>query len=74
MVKPTRRFTTILVMALVLGDMTRPASGDVVSSGPKVGYWKTWVLTSSTEIPVGPPPAETSEQTGTGRPVKWHRT
>ena len=40
-----------------------PASGEVVSGGPKVGQWKTWVLTSGTEIQVPAPPAETSDQT-----------
>src|SRR5262245_41925472 len=65
MIMRTRHVPTILVMALVIGGITRPASGDAVSDGQKVGHWKTWVLTSSSEIPVGPPPAETSEQTRT---------
>ena len=54
----------LFVMTLaLLGVMTLPASGDVVSGGPKVGQWKTWVLASSTEIQVPAPPAETSDQT-----------
>jgi len=48
-----------------LGVMALPASGDVSSDGPKVGQWKTWVLTSSTDIQVPAPPAETSDQTKT---------
>jgi hypothetical protein len=54
-----------VVMTLALGVMALPASGDVVSGGPKVGQWKTWVLTSGNEIPVAAPPAETSDQTKT---------
>ena len=51
-------------MALaLLGATALPTSGEVVSGGPKVGQWKTWVLTSSTEIQVPAPPAETSDQT-----------
>jgi membrane-associated phospholipid phosphatase len=54
----------LVVMTLaLLGVIALPASADVVSSGPKVGQWKTWVLTSSTEIQVPGPPAETSDQT-----------
>jgi membrane-associated phospholipid phosphatase len=53
----------LLVMTLaLLGVMTLPASGDIVSGGPKVGQWKTWVLASGTEIQVPAPPAETSDQ------------
>src|SRR4029453_14628576 len=36
---------------------------EVVSDGPKVRQWKTWVLASGTEISVPAPPAETSDQT-----------
>jgi membrane-associated phospholipid phosphatase len=54
----------LVVMTLVLlGAMALPARGEVVSGGPKVGQWKTWVLASSTEISVPAPPAETSDQT-----------
>ncbi len=54
----------LVVMTLaLLGVMALPASGEVVSGGPKVGQWKTWVLTSGTEIQVPAPPAETSDQT-----------
>ena len=54
----------LVVMTLaLLGATALPARSEVVSSGPKVGQWKTWVLASSTEIQVPAPPAETSEQT-----------
>ncbi|MDQ3829084.1 MAG: phosphatase PAP2 family protein [Candidatus Tectomicrobia bacterium] len=54
----------LVVMTLaLLGIMALPASGEVVSAGPQVGQWKTWVLASSTDIPVPAPPAETSDQT-----------
>ena len=61
----TRHYTMVVVMTLALGVMALPASGDVVSGGPKVGKWKTWVLTSGNEIQVGAPPAENSDQTKT---------
>jgi membrane-associated phospholipid phosphatase len=47
----------------LLGVMVLPVRGEVVSDGPHVGQWKTWVLTSSQEIQVPAPPAETSDQT-----------
>ena len=54
----------LFVMTLaLLGVMALPASSEVVSGGPKVGQWKTWVLASGTEIQVPAPPAETSDQT-----------
>lgn len=54
----------LVVMTLaLLGATALPARGDVVSSGPQVGRWKTWVLTAGTEIQVPAPPAETSDQT-----------
>ena len=54
----------LIVMTLaLLGVMALPASSEVVSGGPKVGQWKTWVLASGTEIQVPAPPAETSDQT-----------
>src|SRR5207245_7977074 len=54
----------LVVMTLaLLGVVALPASGEVASDGPKVGQWKTWVLTSGTEIQVPAPPAETSDQT-----------
>ena len=61
----TRNSTIVVVTALTLGLMALPASGDVVSGGPKVGQWKTWVLSSGNEIQVGAPPAEASDQTRT---------
>jgi membrane-associated phospholipid phosphatase len=60
----TRHSAMVVVVLLpLLGVAARPASGDVVSGGPKVGQWKTWVLASGTEIQVEAPPAETSDQT-----------
>jgi membrane-associated phospholipid phosphatase len=54
----------LVVMTLtLLGVMALPARGDVGSDGPKVGQWKTWVLTAGNEIQVPAPPAEPSEQT-----------
>src|SRR5499426_1329771 len=54
----------LIVMTLaLLGAMALPARGEVVSGGPKIGQWKTWVLTSGKEIQVPAPPAETSDQT-----------
>ena len=52
----------VMTLAL-LGATALPAHSEVVSSGPTVGQWKTWVLASSTEIQVPAPPADTSEQT-----------
>ena len=52
---------TVLILAL-LGVTTLPARGEVVSGGPKVGQWQTWVLASGTELQVPAPPAETSDQ------------
>src|SRR5262245_35173602 len=55
---------SLVVMTLaLLGVMAFPVGGEVVSSGPKVGQWKTWVLASGNEIQVPAPPAETSELT-----------
>ena len=53
---------SVMTLAL-LSVMVLPGSADVVSGGPKVGQWKTWVLASGTEIQVPAPPAETSDQT-----------
>ena len=53
----------VVITLALLGVTALPASGDVASDGPKVGQWKTWVLTSSTELQVPAPPAETSDQT-----------
>jgi membrane-associated phospholipid phosphatase len=56
--------TMLSIMLLVfLGVMAPPASSEVVSGGPTVGQWKTWVLAAGTEIQVPAPPAETSDQT-----------
>jgi hypothetical protein len=61
-----RHYTMVLVMTLAfLGAMALSASGDVVSGGPQVGQWKTWVLTAGTAIQVPAPPVETSDQSKT---------
>ena len=52
----------VMTLAL-LGATALPARSEVVSGGPKVGQWKTWVLASSAEISVPAPPAEASDQT-----------
>jgi hypothetical protein len=39
----------VLMILVLLGIMVLPTSGEVVNDGSKVGQWKTWVLTSSTE-------------------------
>src|SRR4030095_16924050 len=52
----------VMTLAL-LGATAFPARGEVVSDGPNVGQWKTWVLSSGTAISVPRPPVETSEQT-----------
>jgi membrane-associated phospholipid phosphatase len=60
----TRYATRLVIMTLaLLGALALPTSGEVLSDGPQVGQWKTWVLPSSTDIQVPAPPAETSEQT-----------
>src|SRR5919108_5094584 len=53
----------VMMTLALLGVMALPASGEVVSGGPKVGQWKTWVLASGTAIQVPAAPAETSDQT-----------
>ncbi len=40
----------VMTLAL-LSVMALPGSADVVSAGPKVGQWKTWVLASGTDDP-----------------------
>jgi membrane-associated phospholipid phosphatase len=52
----------VMTLAL-LGATAFPARGEVVSDGPNVGQWKTWVLSSGSDISVPRPPVETSEQT-----------
>jgi hypothetical protein len=53
----------VVMMLTLLSAIAPPASSEVVSGGPTVGQWKTWVLTSSTDIQVPAPPVETSDQT-----------
>jgi membrane-associated phospholipid phosphatase len=66
MVTLTWHAMRIVGMTLALFSVIAlPARAEIVSGGPKVGQWKTWVLASGTEIPVPAPPAETSDQTRT---------
>jgi membrane-associated phospholipid phosphatase len=53
----------VMMLMVFLGVMAPPARSEVVSGGPKVGQWKTWVLATGNEIQVPAPPAETSDQT-----------
>ena len=39
------------------GATALPAGSEAVNDGPKGGQWKTWVLASSTDIPILPPQA-----------------
>jgi membrane-associated phospholipid phosphatase len=56
-------FKRLVMMTLALLGVIVPASGEVVSGGPEVGQWQTWVLAAGTEIPVPAAPADTSDQT-----------
>jgi|SRR5262245_43908911 len=60
-----RCLAKVVATTLALGFVAHTVSADVISGGPQVAHWKTWVLTTANEIPVGPPPAETSDQTKT---------
>jgi membrane-associated phospholipid phosphatase len=63
-----KRSVALPVVAMVLttlfGSSPRPAAGQACKEeGPQVGRWKTWVLSSGSEIPVPAPPADDSAQT-----------
>jgi membrane-associated phospholipid phosphatase len=63
-----KRSVALPVVAVALtalfGSLPRPAAGQVCKGeGPQVGRWKTWVLSSGSEIPVPAPPADDSAQT-----------
>lgn len=60
-----RCLAKVVATTLAMGFVAHTVSGDVISGGPKVAQWKTWVLTSANEILVEPPPAEISDQTKT---------
>src|SRR5438093_3609891 len=51
----------LLLTALVFGPS--PSAAQAVDEGARVGTWKTWVLSSGTEIAVPAPPADNSDQT-----------
>jgi hypothetical protein len=53
-------FTSLL---LALAVSAGPAFAETAEEGTKVGQWKTWVLTSGSEIAVPAPPAADSDQT-----------
>jgi membrane-associated phospholipid phosphatase len=53
-----------ITACLLLGAGIGPAVGQAPSGeGPLVAKWKTWVLTSGSEVSVPAPPAENSDQT-----------
>jgi membrane-associated phospholipid phosphatase len=62
-----RRFTvsavTSLVLAMLVLSPACRAAAPPVQGGAQVGQWKTWVLSSATEIAVPAPPADSSDQT-----------
>jgi PAP2 superfamily len=49
----------LLLVALITASPCAAAPPE----GAQVGHWKTWVLSSATEIAVPPPPADNSDQT-----------
>jgi hypothetical protein len=61
-----RRFVVpvaVLALATLVAAAPFPAAGQTPEEGPKVGGWKTWILSSGSEISVPAPPADDSEQT-----------
>jgi PAP2 superfamily len=59
----TLTVTAATTLAVLVGLSPLPAAGQATGDGPLVGQWKTWVLTSGSEIPVPTPPADDSAQT-----------
>jgi membrane-associated phospholipid phosphatase len=59
----TLRAGATLTLAALLTFIPRPTAGQTAQNGANVGTWKTWVLTSGSEIAVPAPPADTSDQT-----------
>jgi membrane-associated phospholipid phosphatase len=52
-----------VVLASLAASLTLPAAGQASGEGAQVGKWKTWLLTSGSEISVPAPPADNSAQT-----------
>jgi hypothetical protein len=50
-------------MSAWFARLALPAAGAAVTGGAAVGQWKTWVLSSATDIAVPPPPSDNSDQT-----------
>ena len=59
------RFALPAVASLLLAALVTAPNGATAAppEGAAVGHWKTWVLSSPTEIPVPAPPADNSDQT-----------
>jgi len=57
------RFAFPAAASLLLAALITAPCTAAPPEGAQVGHWKTWVLSSATEIPVPPPPADTSDQT-----------
>jgi hypothetical protein len=58
------RFSAVVAVAALVAPLTLPAAGQACKSeGPQVAKWKTFVLSSSSEIAVPAPPADGSDQT-----------
>ncbi|MDQ4069820.1 MAG: hypothetical protein M3203_10185, partial [Actinomycetota bacterium] len=54
--------TALMSVMVACGEDGGNAMGPVVRAEPTAGTWKTWVLSSGSEIHVPPPPARDSEQ------------
>ena len=58
------RVSAIVALAASFTPLARPAAGQASKSeGAQVGIWKTYVLSSGSEIAVPAPPADNSAQT-----------
>jgi membrane-associated phospholipid phosphatase len=57
------RFALLAAAGLLAALVTACSCAAAPSEGAQVGHWKTWLLSSATEITVPPPPADTSDQT-----------
>jgi hypothetical protein len=57
------RFALPTIASLLLATLVSAPTTAAPPEGAQVGHWKTWLLSSATEIPVPPPPADTSDQT-----------
>jgi membrane-associated phospholipid phosphatase len=57
-----RHFAPVLALAL-LAPVAAGQGAQAAGDGPRVATWKTWVLTSASEIAVPAPPADDSDET-----------